>query len=79
MRTQPIIERFETPLSKTTMRVMNTTCPKCRKRVQFTMQSDECVAEENKYLIEQNKKAQTEIIRLNMIINRLIFFKGEGK
>lgn len=58
-----------------TMRVLRTTCPLCRKPVEFTMTNEDFMAEENKFLSKENDRLRDEIHRLNIIINTLVYIK----
>ena len=59
--------------SKTDFRIMRTTCPKCKEQVEFIMQEDDFIREDRDFLEEQNLHLKDEILRLNKIINKLIY------
>ena len=58
--------------SKVDLRLLRTTCPKCREYVEFIMLNDDFLKEDNAFLEGMNMKLRDEIHRLNLIINKVI-------
>lgn len=58
--------------TKQDIRLMRTTCPQCKKAVEFIMLEDDFIKEDRDFLEELNLKYREEIIRLNKIISMLI-------
>jgi len=65
------IERYTNWNATQMMRVLDTTCPQCKKAVRFAMPDDEFVSEEAKWLEEENTKLRESLFRLANILDTL--------
>lgn len=63
------------PDAGVSMRVLETTCPQCKKWVRFALLDDECLKEEIKWYKERVGRLEKELVEQKMVIHKLIGLK----